>query len=472
MSIKTVTQLKAETNSVIVVNGNRDITPPLDNSLRTNIIDSTLNIVDGGLVIQAPTGYTSELAISDNKHFTHKKYVNDQDLLLLPLDGSRAMTSGFNLGGNNITGMASLSNGTGDILLNGTTRALYDENGFVIIDFLSRNTGLKFSGSTGQFAQMNAGSLTATRTATFPDKDITIAGVNNETLTGTTTFSSLTASTVVYLNASKQVTSLANGSGVLTNDGSGGLSWGAGGGLSDGDKGDITVSSSGTVWTIDNGVVTNAMLAGSIAYSKLSLTGAILNADLAGSIAASKLVGTDIATVGTITAGIWNAGAVTVAAGSTLTVASDTDVTTILGRTRIHSVTSDVMHISHFDQSGSTVYALKQSNAGVTTLNGITGQTLRLAVANAIIVQVGSTAVTLTDAVNFVFDTTTGTKHGTATSQKQGWWNATPIVQPTTAIAASTFVANTSGILNDTATWDGYTMGQVVKALRNMGKLA
>ena len=35
--------------------------------------------------------------------------------------------------------------------------------------------------------------------------------------------------------------------------------------------------------------VTNAMLAGSIAYGKLSLTGAILNADLAGSIADSKL---------------------------------------------------------------------------------------------------------------------------------------------------------------------------------------
>ena len=42
-----------------------------------------------------------------------------------------------------------------------------------------------------------------------------------------------------------------------------------------------------------------------IAYSKLNLTGSILNADLAGSIAASKLVGTDIATVGTITAGTW-----------------------------------------------------------------------------------------------------------------------------------------------------------------------
>ncbi len=75
-------------------------------------------------------------------------------------------------------------------------------------------------------------------------------------------------------------------------------------------------------------------------------------------------------------------------------------------------------------------------------------------------------------AQNIATDTSTGTKIGTTTSQKLGLWNATPIVQPTTAIAASTFVANTSGTLNDSATWDGYTIGQVVKALRNFGLLA
>jgi len=79
---------------------------------------------------------------------------------------------------------------------------------------------------------------------------------------------------------------------------------------------------------------------------------------------------------------------------------------------------------------------------------------------------------TLSDTRNIIVGTTTGTKIGTATSQKIAFWNATPIVQPTTAVAAAAFVANTSGIANDTATFDGYTIGQVVKALRNAGLLA
>ncbi len=73
---------------------------------------------------------------------------------------------------------------------------------------------------------------------------------------------------------------------------------------------------------------------------------------------------------------------------------------------------------------------------------------------------------------NITTDTTTGTKIGTATSQKISLWNATPIIQPTTGVTAATFVTNTSLIANDTATFDGYTIGQVVKALRNIGILA
>jgi hypothetical protein len=80
--------------------------------------------------------------------------------------------------------------------------------------------------------------------------------------------------------------------------------------------------------------------------------------------------------------------------------------------------------------------------------------------------------LTMADAIDIALNTGTGTKIGTATTEKLGFWNAAPIAQPTTAIAAATFAANTSGIADDSATFDGYTIGQVVKALRNAGLLA
>lgn len=67
---------------------------------------------------------------------------------------------------------------------------------------------------------------------------------------------------------------------------------------------------------------------------------------------------------------------------------------------------------------------------------------------------------------------TNGTKLATSTSHKLGFWNATPIVQPTTAVAAATFVAGAGTAVNDASTFDGYTIKQVVKALRNEGLLA
>jgi hypothetical protein len=83
-----------------------------------------------------------------------------------------------------------------------------------------------------------------------------------------------------------------------------------------------------------------------------------------------------------------------------------------------------------------------------------------------------SNVLTIGDAKNIAFATTTGTKIGTATNEKIGFWNATPIVQPTTATTASTLVSNLGMPLTDTDTFDGYTLKQVVKALRNIGILA
>lgn len=73
---------------------------------------------------------------------------------------------------------------------------------------------------------------------------------------------------------------------------------------------------------------------------------------------------------------------------------------------------------------------------------------------------------------NIILGTTTGTKLATATSQKLGFWNKTPIVQPTTAIGEAAFVENAGGVaVNDDSTFDGYTLRQVVKALRDAGLL-
>ena len=84
----------------------------------------------------------------------------------------------------------------------------------------------------------------------------------------------------------------------------------------------------------------------------------------------------------------------------------------------------------------------------------------------------GSANLFFNDSADFEFGSTTGSIIATSAEQKISFWGKTPIIQPTTAITAAAFVANTSLIANDTATYGGYTLGQVVQALRNAGLLA
>jgi hypothetical protein len=74
--------------------------------------------------------------------------------------------------------------------------------------------------------------------------------------------------------------------------------------------------------------------------------------------------------------------------------------------------------------------------------------------------------------VNFIFSTGIGTKFGAATTHKFAFWNAVSIGQPVTSVASATYVDVASTIIKTSDTFDGYTFGQVVKALRNMGLLA
>lgn len=92
--------------------------------------------------------------------------------------------------------------------------------------------------------------------------------------------------------------------------------------------------------------------------------------------------------------------------------------------------------------------------------------------ADQMVLSIASSGLTIQNGSNITFNTGTGTRIGTATNQKLAFWNKTPIIQPTNAIGAAAFVANTSGIANDTATYGGYTMGQIAQALINVGILA
>jgi hypothetical protein len=58
------------------------------------------------------------------------------------------------------------------------------------------------------------------------------------------------------------------------------------------------------------------------------------------------------------------------------------------------------------------------------------------------------------------------------TLNKIGFWNAAPIVQPTTSVASATLASLGGTTITDTDTFDGYTLKQIVKALRNSGLLA
>lgn len=81
------------------------------------------------------------------------------------------------------------------------------------------------------------------------------------------------------------------------------------------------------------------------------------------------------------------------------------------------------------------------ADASTTTLNA--GVLVTLRVASVAYLTLATTALTFTESVNCVFGTTTGSKLGTATTQKLSFWNATPIVQPANTVAIDTLLVNT-----------------------------
>lgn len=83
--------------------------------------------------------------------------------------------------------------------------------------------------------------------------------------------------------------------------------------------------------------------------------------------------------------------------------------------------------------TGGTTTRILYDNAGVVGEYTLTGT------GTVVAMQTNPTlsGLTMTDATNIVLDTTTGTKIGTATSQKLAFYNSTPIVKPTGDVATA-----------------------------------
>lgn len=134
---------------------------------------------------------------------------------------------------------------------------------------------------------------------------------------------------------------------------------------------------------------------------------------------------------------------------------------------RLHVVDTSANH-ARFGHDSSNYFTIAVSSAGAVTFDAV-GGSAGFTFSDPVTF---SQDVTHADAKNIIVGSTTGTKIGTATTQKLGFWNKTPLVQPDTSTGTAAFTANSGTAVNDASTFDGYTLTQVVNALRLIGLLA
>lgn len=113
-------------------------------------------------------------------------------------------------------------------------------------------------------------------------------------------------------------------------------------------------------------------------------------------------------------------------------------------------------------------------NAGIVNSDTIDATTITASefLGNPTLDLTGTTSIVITSPSITLGNTGTAIEVGEDSGNSQlGFFGNTPIVQPTTGITALAFVANTSTIANDTATYGGYTIGQLAATLKNLGFL-
>lgn len=139
----------------------------------------------------------------------------------------------------------------------------------------------------------------------------------------------------------------------------------------------------------------------------------------------------------------------------------------VTGITIVGAATGGGVAITATDSGTDTALILNAKGTGGISLNATATGT----------VTIGS-SLTFADAKNIVFNATTGTKIGTATTQKLAFYNSTPITQPAANTDTTTGAAGgtTAIYLNTTFTGAGgtaaFTVGGVITQLKALGLLA
>ena len=147
-------------------------------------------------------------------------------------------------------------------------------------------------------------------------------------------------------------------------------------GLIDHAKIDPAIAGSGITNT--SGVLSVALGSGDVTGPGASVTdNAVATCDGTGGLTI-KETGVVMTVAGAVS------GVTTISASGAVTASSDSDSTHTFGKGRLGSPTTDVMHLSHFDQLSTTGYAVKQNAAGATILNSASGLAISLATANTV----------------------------------------------------------------------------------------
>lgn len=125
-------------------------------------------------------------------------------------------------------------------------------------------------------------------------------------------------------------------------------------------------------------------------------------------------------------------------------------VSTTVLRVKLFSSLTENQVVDTVDVNGKADAIILDAD-GDTTLSSPTDDQIDVEVGGADVIVVTASAVTLADAVNIASNATTGTKIGTAVTQKLGFWNVTPVVQPSGAAQADQGTMTTVGANTGTA---------------------